>query len=425
MPWKVSGIVSERREFYERLKAKERMSDLCREYGISRKTGYKFQERFEAYGLDGLGDRPPGPRESPHRTAETTIERIIALRREHPTWGPRKLKAYLSIKDAGIRFPAASTIDTILRRHQLIEPRQRRRHTSPYASPLAKAEAPNDVWCTDFKGQFRMGNGKYCFPLTISDRFSRAILGCEALEGTDTVLARPIFERAFRTFGLPRVIRSDNGVPFSSTGLLGLSRLSVYWIRLGIRPERIAPAHPQQNGQHERMHLVLKQETTRPAGQNLLEQQERFDRFMQVYNEERPHEALGMRRPADSYRPSPRAFPDVMPYLSYPLHDESRVVMKCGHIFLWKRSEKVVFISAALAGERLGLRELADDQWLVSFAGTDLGIIDRPSQKFRAIDVDEETPTASEPGAPDQDAAQSPLDAEEEGCLDPIPGERG
>lgn len=420
--WKVRDVVSERKEFCERLRKKERMSDLCREYGISRKTGYKFQQRFKEYGLDGLDDRPPGPRESPHRTAEATIARIIALRREHSTWGPRKLKAYLAAEDAGIRLPAASTIDTILRRNQLIEPRRRHRRTSPYASPLAKAEAPNDVWCTDFKGQFRLGNGRYCYPLTITDRFSRAVLGCEALEGTDTALARPIFERAFRNFGLPRVIRSDNGVPFSSTGLLGLSRLSIYWIRLGIRPERIAPGNPQQNGQHERMHLVLKQETTRPAGQNLLDQQERFDRFIHVYNEERPHDALGLRRPGELYSPSPRVFPNVVPDLSYPLHDESRVVLKCGHIFLWKRSEKSVFISAALAGERVGLRELADDQWLVSFAEIDLGIIDRQSQKFQAIDVDKETPEASEPSTPAQDAGQSPLNAEEGGCLDPMPG---
>lgn len=423
--WKVRNVVSERKEFFERLKSGERMSDLCREYGISRKTGYKFQERFESFGLDGLCDRPPGPRESPHRTADATIERIIALRRERPTWGPRKLKAYLAAKDAGIRLPATSTIDTILRRYQLIEPRRHRRRTTPYASPLAKADAPNDVWCVDFKGQFRLGNSRYCFPLTITDRFSRAILCCEALEGTDTVLARPIFERAFRTFGLPWVIRSDNGVPFSSTGLLGLSRLSVYWIRLGIWPERIAPAHPQQNGQHERMHLVLKQETTRPAGQNLLEQQERFERFIQIYNEERPHEALGLRRPAEFYSQSPRAFPDVVPDLSYPLHDESRVVMKCGHIFLWKRSEKTIFISSALAGERVGLRELADDQWLVTFAEIDLGVIDRRSQKFRPIDANDEPRATRETGTPDQDAAQSPLHPEKEGCLDPIPGLRG
>lgn len=422
MTWKVRDAVSERKEFCERLRKKERMSDLCREYGISRKTGYKFQQRFEAYGLVGLEDRPPGPRESPHRTADATIERIIALRREHSTWGPRKLKAFLAAEETGIRLPAASTIDSILRRHQLIEPRRRHRHTPPHASPLAKAEAPNDVWCTDFKGQFRLGNGRYCYPLTISDRFSRAVLGCEALEGTDTVLARPIFERAFRTFGLPRVIRSDNGAPFSSTGLLGLSRLSVYWIRLGIRPERIAPAHPQQNGQHERMHLVLKQETTRPAGQNLLEQQERFDRFIQVYNEERPHEALGLRKPAEFYSPSPRAFPIVMPDLSYPLHDESRLVMKCGHIFLWKRRERVVFISSALAGERVGLRELADGLWLVTFAAIDLGVIDRQCQKFRSLDANATIPTTGKSDMPDQDGTKRPLHAEEGGCLDPMPG---
>lgn len=373
-------------KFVARLKDGERMTDLCREFGISRKTGYKFLERYERMSVVGLEDQRRAPGRIPHRTPPEIIELIVATRREHPTWGPRKLLSYLEPRNEGIRFPAPSTVGDLLDRLGLIEPARRRKKPLVTYSPLCHAKAPNDVWCTDYKGQFRMGNRHYCYPLTLTDASSRYLLAVEGLPNTRGEGARPVFEATFREFGLPGAIRSDNGAPFASTGIAGLSQLSVWWLRLGIGLERTEPASPQQNGRHERMHRTLKAETTRPAGQNLLQQQERFDCFRQIYNHERPHEALGQRPPADFYVSSSRRFPDVLPEPEYPLDDISVTIGRCGHVYIPGTGRKTghMFISSALAGERVGLRELDDRLWLVSFLHLSLGVVDLATGRFSA-----------------------------------------
>jgi transposase InsO family protein len=384
MPWKVSNPVSERLRFIQRLNEGERVVDLCEEFGISRKTAYKLKARFEEFGPAGLYDRSRAPKRIPHRTQPQIERLIVEARAKHPNWGPLTLRETLSRKHPGVQLPSTTTIDLILHRHGLVKPRKRRRHATPAHSPLRVAERPNHIWCADFKGEFRLGTGQYCYPLTITDRFSRYILRCEGLEGTSGAPVTQVFLDAFRDFGLPEVIRTDNGPPFASTGLFGLSKLSVLWLRLGIVPERIEPAHPQQNGQHERMHLVLKQETTRPAGANILQQQERFDRFVEEYNAERPHQGIDQRRPAELYVYSPRPCPAAIPEPSYPMHDTSYCVGDNGCVVLNRRHR--FSLTVALAGQRIGMREVADGLWLVSFLDLQLGHYDFATKTFKASD---------------------------------------
>jgi transposase InsO family protein len=380
VPWKVSDPMSERMSFVMRLQQGESMSELCREFEISRKTGYKLRERFKSEGPAGLFDRSRAPERSPHRTDAAMVATLLKARRAHPTWGPKKLRAWLEQRHDGVSFPAPSTIGDLLKRHGLIEGRKRRRNTTPYDAPLRRANGPHEVWCADFKGQFRLRSGKLCYPLTITDRFTRMILCCEALESTCIESALLVFERTFRDHGLPQVIRTDNGVPFASKGVLGLSRLSVRWLRLGIWPERIAPGHPEQNGQHERMHLVLKQETTRPAAATMLAQQERFERFVDEYNHARPHEALGQVTPASLYRKSSRQHASPLPELTYLLDDLSALVRAEGKIFVPGHGRAV--LSAALSGEHVGLRELSDGGWRVSYASHEIGTLDATTLQF-------------------------------------------
>ena len=382
MPWKVSDVMEERMKFVVRLMSGERMSDLCREFGISRTTGHKFQKRYEEYGPEGLCDQPRRPERVPNRTSEEIRQLIVDLRRERPTWGPKKLKNELERRHSGVCIPAASTIGELLNREGLVKRRKRRRRReATYSTERLESNAPNDVWCADFKGEFRLRNQRYCYPLTISDHFSRFLLGCESLESTKGCGAKVVFEETFRQYGLPGVIRTDNGSPFASTGLLGLTRLSVWWLRLGIELEHIEPGHPEQNGRHERLHLTLKQEATRPAAANHLQQQECFDRFQEQYNDQRPHEALGMKRPAEVYRVSMRSYPETLPEPEYPLHDDTRVVHECGHVRLWKRNQSC-YLSSALAGQRVGLREEEGGRWLISFLHIDLGCYDVGRGRF-------------------------------------------
>ena len=371
MPWREVSPVDERLRFVARVEEGERITDLCREFGISRKTGHKILKRYREGGLAGLVDQRRAPQRIPHRTPPEIRAKFLEAKRRHPTWGPRKLKAWLERKQPGVVLPAASSMGYWLKREGLVKARRRRRRPS-YLSPweLTKPAKPNDVWCADFKGQFKLANGRYCYPLTITDLYSRFLVACIALESTKAEPARWAFSEAFREYGLPAVIRSDNGCPFASTALAGLSSLSAFWLRLGIRAERIEPAHPEQNGQHERMHLTLKEETTRPAGANLLQQQERFDVFREEFNEERPHEALGQRTPASFYSPSERACPTKVQELAYPLHDLTRLVSGSGLVSL---RQKVFFLTTALAGENVGLREVEDGCWLVSYVSLDLG----------------------------------------------------
>jgi transposase InsO family protein len=395
VPWKESCQLNERMKFVARIEEGERISDVCVEFGISRKTGYKFLNRFRQYGPVGLYDEPKVAVRLPHRLSSELATLVLDARKAHPSWGPRKLRAWLLTKHPGVQLPAPSTIGELLKRQGLIQPRRRRRTVPLPTTARHQASAPNQVWCADFKGQFRLGNGRYCYPLTISDAFSRYIIGCEGLEDTKGGPARSAFEMAFREYGLPDAILTDNGAPFASRALLGLSQLSVWWLRLGIRHERIEPGHPEQNGRHERMHRTLKAETTRPVAAGLLQQQERFDRFVHEYNVERPHEALDLRPPSTAYASSPRRFPGSLPEPEYPLHDITALVASCGHVRMpGPRSSLNLYLSATLAGQRIGLREVDDDVFLLSFLSADLGLWDLRNKTFSPLPA-----TGAAPGA--------------------------
>lgn len=384
MPWKESCQVNERMKFIARIEEGERMSDVCAEFGISRKTGYKFLTRYRQYGPAGLYDEPRVAHRLPHRVPDELARLLVDARKSHPSWGSRKLRAWLLSKQPDVRLPSPSTIGDILKRHGLVQPRRRRRCVPLPTTARHLAIAPNQVWCADFKGQFRLGNGRYCYPLTITDSFSRFIVACEALEDTKGGPAQNAFEMAFREHGLPQVILTDNGAPFASRGLLGLSKLSAWWWWLGIRHERTDPGHPEQNGRHERMHRTLKAETTRPAAATLLQQQERFDRFVHEFNTERPHEALDLRPPSSIYTPSLRRFTEDPPDPKYDLHDLTTRVTAAGHIRVpgSPRSWPPLYLSAALAGHRIGLREVDDDVFLISFLSADLGLWNVKTKTF-------------------------------------------
>jgi len=308
---------------------------------------------------------------------------IVTLKREKPHWGARKIRELLVRRLAGdIRIPAKSTIHAVLHRHGLVKGLRRPRHRAT-GTPLSPGIAPNELWCADFKGEFKLGNGEYCFPLTVTDHASRYLLLCEALDSTREDLATTAFEQLFLERGLPAAIRSDNGVPFASpNALFNLSKLSVWWLRLGIAIERIRPGRPQQNGRHERMHLTLKQEATRPPGMNSLQQQARFDAFVQEFNNERPHEALAMKMPGETYLPSSRPYVGL-PELTYPLHDRDALVTACGRICMHR---KKINISTVLAGQRVGIKEVDDGIWIVSFMQYDLGYIDLEQKTLQPLD---------------------------------------
>lgn len=386
MPWKESHRVNERMRFVTRLESGERMTDLCREYGISRKTGYKFWDRYRKLGPEGLFDESKRPITHPHQTKEEIKKLVLDLKREKPTWGPAKLLVQLQKRHPGVRIPSRATIYLLLDRNGLVQKRrQRKRGAHLDGTAIPPTAAPNERWCADFKGQFRLGNQSYCYPLTITDHFSRYLISCEALEGTKTNGGtEAVFREAFQQYGLPHAILSDNGSPFGSLGLFGWSKLSLNWIRLGIRIERIKPGHPEQNGRHERMHLTLKQETTRPSGKNLLQQQEKFDRFKSEYNLERPHEALEMKVPSELYRPSSRPYPKEIPVPEYPLHDKTRTVLAGGVVQLARVAGKPIrfHLGQTFIGQQVGLREEEDDLWRVTFANYDLGLYDRRSAIF-------------------------------------------
>ena len=383
MPWKECSVTQERLRFVARLLDGEGMSEVCRDFGISRKTGYKIFNRYRDQGLEALTDRSRRPVRYANQLPDQVERLIVDLKRDKPHWGARKIRELLVRKLAGdVRLPARSTVHAVLDRHGLVNRAQIRRNRAN-GTPLSAGANPNDLWCADFKGEFKLGNGRYCYPLTVSDHAARYLLLCEAFESTREAPVIAAFQRLFRDRGLPVAIRSDNGLPFASpNGLYNLSRLSVWWLRLGIAIERIKPGHPQQNGRHERMHLTLKKEATRPPGLNSLQQQARFDAFVREFNAERPHEALAMRCPAEFYTASPRPY-DGLPELQYPWHDRDILVTACGRICMHR---KKINISTVLAGQKLGIREVDDGIWLVSFMHYDLGYIDLEQRTLQTID---------------------------------------
>jgi len=385
MPWKETGAVDQRIVFVrDVLRGEASKSELCRRYGISRPTGDKWVQRFEEHGLAGMEDLPSVPHHHPNQVPEELAEMLIALRRRHMTWGPRKLLAYLERRYQGVQWPAASTIGELLRHHGMAVRRARRHRTPAYTQPFGSCQEANAVWCADFKGWFRTADRTICHPLTITDAFSRYLLRCQGMERAYTVPTKTIFESSFREYGLPQAIRTDNGSPFASKAVGGLSRLAVWWLKLGIVPERIEPGQPQQNGRHERMHLTLKQETASPPRPTMRGQQRRFDEFRQEYNEQRPHEALEQRTPADLYRPSPRAYPARVPQAEYGDNAVVRFVRQSGEI---KWQGQRMYLGEVLAGENVGLEPIWDGHWLLYFCKMPLGVLDDRRRKVWSVEA--------------------------------------
>ena len=367
MSWRATNRVDERMRFViEAERERVAFTTLCRSFGVSPRVGYKWLERYRQSGVDGLRDRSHAAHRPPNAVDEATAERRVTLRLQHPTWGPRKLLAWLGDHEPQWLLPAASTVGDMLKRRGLVVRRERprRRDRSPHTTPLAHAEAPNDIWCADYKGDFSVGDGTRCYPLTLTDAYSRYLLCCQGMRQVGGDPARRAFEASFREFGLPLRIRSDNGAPFASSGVSGLTRLSVWWVRLGIMPERIKPGRPDQNGRHERMHRTLREDALCPPQPNLRQQQHAFDQFRTVYNDERPHEALGQKPPARSYRPSRRPFPRQLPELEYAANVDVRSVHSVGQV-RWRGRE--LFLSDALAGERVGFEPIDFGLWRVMF----------------------------------------------------------
>lgn len=354
------------------------MSDLAYRYGISRKTAYKWVERYEDDSAHGLADRSRAPHQHGRAMAEDLRDAVLALRRAHPRWGPKKLRAVLRERAPRRTWPAASTMGDLLRREGLSQPRRRPRYLVPLTHPLAAAAAPNDVWTADFKGWFRTGDGTRCDPLTILDACSRLVLCCRIVSPTDLGV-RPWFERTFRAYGLPRALRTDNGPPFATPGPAQLSQLAVWWLKLGIQLDRIDPGHPEQNGRHERFHLTLQEEATTPPAETPRQQQARFDRLRREFNTERPHEALGQQPPSRVHVVSSRSYPTR---LEDPWYDATHEVRRVRHNGEIKWRGELVFVSAAIRREVVGIAETERGDWTVRFMHLELGRIDRRTYRF-------------------------------------------
>ena len=374
MPWLETSPVEQRERFIRDHRAGlYTMAELCARYAVSRKTGYKWLARFEENGRRGLQDRSRAPHHCPHQIDNEVAAMICAARRQHPSWGPAKLLAWLRPRYPTMDLPAISTAGDLLARRGLVKKRRRRRHYQhPGVVPPVTTQ-PNDLWTADFKGHFRTRDGLYCYPLTIADQHTRYLLACHGLLSTKGHGVRPIFDRLFREYGLPRAIRTDNGVPFATCGIHGLSQLNVWWLRLGIQHQRILPASPHQNGAHERMHRTLKSEAIRPPRSALDTQQRAFNAFRREYNDDRPHEALDERTPASLYRPSPRVYTGGLPPVEYPGHFIVKRVTNAGTIRLRKR---LLFLANALKQHPVGLEEIDDGIWSIHFCHVLLGRVD-------------------------------------------------
>lgn len=383
MGWRETRVADERLRFIREVETgDETVAALCRHYAISRKTGYKWLERYHDEGVAGLLDRSRAPRRQARRVEPATEAAILELRGRYPHWGERKIKAWLERERPEQHWPAASTIGALLKRRGLTQPPRRRRRATPSLT-LRTAERPNQIWSIDFKGWFLTADGRRCDPLTLCDVDSRFLLRCQALERATEAFVRPLLIGAFREHGLPDAIRSDNGPPFASIGLAGLSRLSVWWLRLGIWPDRIEPGRPEQNGRHERLHRTLKRETATPPARTGRRQQRAFDRFRREYNEERPHQALGMATPASRYCPSTREYPERLPELEYPAGLELRRVEAHGDVSFRARR---FFLSETLAGEVVALEEL-EEGWQVWFGPLELGLLERPGRRSARLEL--------------------------------------
>lgn len=371
-------------KFIARFLDGEKIAPLCREFGISRVTGHKIIERYKDHGLEGVQEQSRRPYRQANKLPFQIEKLIIQLKKEKPNWGAPKIRERLIRKYPDLKFPpAVSTVHAVLDRNGLVKKHKKRRKSKAEGTPLSKPTTPNELWCADYKGEFMLGNRQYCYPLTVTDFSSRFLIACDALETTKERYAITVFEQIFKEYGLPRAIRTDNGVPFSSpNALYGLSRLSVWWLSLGIGIERIAPGHPEQNGRHERMHLTLKQEATKPAEENFLTQQARFDNFQKEFNTERPHQALDMKTPSEIYQTSEREYKGIL-NREYPMHDMIVRVTQCGRICT--KNQKIN-LSRSFAGHEVALKEVNDGIWLVSFMNYDLGYFDKNSCRVEPIE---------------------------------------
>jgi transposase InsO family protein len=383
MPWKECDKVDQKIKFIARLLEGEKMAPLCREFNIARKTGYQIWQRYKRFGQEAFIEQKRTPYRYANKLPIQLEMLILDLKKEFPDWGAPKIREKIIRRHSGIKVPAISTIHAVLDRHGLVKSSLRRRKRyKAEGTTLTDAQNSNDLWCADYKGEFMLGDQVDCYPLTITDFSSRFLLGCEALSSTREDFAFEVFTRVFKEFGLPKAMRTDNGIPFASgNSLYGLTKLSVWWLRLGIGLERIQPGHPEQNGRHERMHLTLKKETTRPAGSNLLEQQEKFDHFIDRFNQERPHQGIGMKYPSELYQPSQRPYVGIQP-ISYPFHDKTIQVTECGRIC--QRNIKVN-LSKAFAGQEVGIKEVEDRIWVVSFLNYDLGYFDEEAKRVEPV----------------------------------------
>ena len=377
-----TSVLAERRAFVRAFESGHwSMTELCERYRVTRPTGYKWVARHRMGGDAALADQSRATQHCPHRTSGEVEALLVAARREYG-WGAKKLLQVLRTRHPQRTWPARSTVNALLERHGLLRRQRRRQQWTHPGAPALVTDHPNQVWPVDFKGQFRTGDGLYCYPLTITDHFSRSLLLCHGLPSVKAVGVKPLFRTLFRAVGLPEAIRTDNGAPFASTGIHGLSALNVWWMQLGSHHQRIAPSSPQQNGTHERMHRDLKRETTRPAARTLRAQQRRFDAFLRRYNEERPHEALGDQTPMTRWMPSPRSYPEHIIAPDYPAQLEVRRVSTAGTFRFHTRQP---FLSEVLAGEDIGLEEVADGIWNIVYYRTLLGRLDERNLRITGV----------------------------------------
>jgi len=381
MPWKQDDIVELRKQFITEYLGEKypNFSYLCQCYGVSRPTGYKWIERFMQGGVNNLADKSRTPKNSPKKTSEEICQLIINKKLAHPYWGPKKVLDNLKKHDPALVLPADSTAGEILKRAGLVKKRRKRWSVPANEQAFEEIQKNNQVWGVDYKGQFKLGNGNMCYPLTISDSHSRFLLRCQGLKSTCHDDAKSWMAQTFREYGLPDAIRSDNGTPFASIAAGGISRLSMWWIQLGIRPERIKPGHPQQNGRHERIHKTLKAETTKPAAHNEVLQQKKFDDFLHEYNHERSHEALERKCPDEIYQPSTRTFPEEIQPITYDEGFHVRTVKRGGEI-KWKNTH--IYISQVLSHEKISLKEIDNDCWEICYGFYSLGIIKGKEMKL-------------------------------------------
>src|SRR4030043_275175 len=383
MPWKEIYVMDQKIQMIGNwLSGEYCVSELAQIYGVSRKTIYKWTGRYVEDRENGLKELSSRPMHYARATPAETITEILKVKSQYPNWGARKIVSWLEKHKLEQKWPVDSTVHEILKKHGLVKARKKKRRTPPYTEPFLKVTQPNEVWSADYKGQFQLGCGKYCYPLTLTDSYSRYILGCWGLEGPTYEATRHYFERAFSSYGLPGAIRTDNGVPFASPGITGLSRLSVWFIRLGIVPERREKGHPEQNGRHERMHRTLKAEATRPPQYSMRQQQEVFDRFQSYYDNVRPHEALGQKVPSVVYRRSERSYPVKLSPIEYPERYKKRHIHSGGSI-KWRNNE--LYLSGVLAGEYVGLTEIDNGIWRIYFSFVPVALLDESTFTIQSL----------------------------------------